>query len=246
MITGVILTKNEEKNIERCVKSLFFCDEIIVIDDHSTDNTVYLAKKHKAQVFTHSLEKDFSTQRNYALSHVKTNWALFVDADEQVSPKLAAEIKSSIYDSKSNGFYLRRQDELFGKVLKYGDLLNKKFLRLGRVNAGKWEGRVHEEWKINNVSVTLENPLIHKPHQTISEFISEIDFYTTLRADELHKNGATSSFLSIILYTKLKFLYTYFIKLGFMDGIPGIVMAYMMSMHSFLTRSKLYLLQNKK
>lgn len=246
MITGIILAKNEEKNIEKCIKSLFFCNEIIVIDDNSIDKTVFLAKKNKALVITHPLEKDFSAQRNFALNHVKTDWALFVDADEQVSPKLAAEIKSSMYDSKSSGFYIKRQDELFGKTLKYGELLNKKFIKLGRLGAGKWVGRVHEVWKISGNVATLENPLIHRPHQTISEFISEIDFYTTLRAEELYKNGTTSSFFSIILYTKLKFLHTYIFKRGFMDGMPGIIMAYMMSLHSFLTRSKLFMLQHKK
>ncbi len=246
MITAVILAKNEEKNIEKCIKSLFFCNEILVIDDNSTDNTVSLAKKYKARVIIHPLNKDFSAQRNFALSMVKTEWALFVDADEQVPPKLAAEIKSSMYDAKSNGFYIKRQDELFGKTLKYGELLNKKFIKLGRVGKGRWVGRVHEKWEILGSVATLENPLIHMPHQTIGEFISEIDFYTTLRAEELYRDGVKSSFVSIILYTVLKFLHTYFLKRGFMDGVPGIIMAYMMSLHSFLTRSKLFMLQQKK
>lgn len=246
MITGIILTKNEEKVIEKCIKSLFFCDKVLVVDDNSSDKTVEISKRNKAQVITHPLNGDFAVQRNFALSQVKTEWALFVDADEIVTPQLAAEVKSSMFDKQSNGYYIKRQDELFGRTLRYGELLNKKFVRLGRVGIGKWDGKVHETWNIKGKVITLENPLIHKPHQTIIEFISEVNYYSSLRAEELYKSGVRASSISIIFYTFFKFMHVYVVKFGFADGIPGLILSLIMTLHTFLVRGKLYILQQGK
>lgn len=243
MITAVILAKNEENNLVDCLDSLMWASEIIVIDDESTDRTMELAKSKNAKVVRRALRQNFSKQRNYALTIAENEWVLFVDADERVSPELAQEILKVVSDNKKDGYFIPREDKLFGKILKHGELSNKKFIRLGKT--GKWNGAVHEEWKINGKVGTLKNPLIHLPHQSLSEFISEINFYTTIRAEELYKQGIRSSWYSIILYTKGKFLYTYLIKLGFLDGLPGFVLSLIMSMHSFLVRSKLYLLSKK-
>lgn len=246
MITAVILSKNEEKNIEACIKSVGFCETMLVIDDNSTDNTVGIVKKHNAKVVQRELHSDFAAQRNFALSQVKTEWTLFIDADEVVPHELQKEILNSISKSYApNGFYIKRQDRLFGKQLKYGELLGKKFLRLGRTQSGTWRGAVHEVWEIDGEIKQLLNPIIHTPHQTISEFLKEINFYSTLRAKELDLAGKKASFWSIIFYTKGKFFYLYVFKLGFLDGIPGLIMSCMMSLYTFLTRGKLYILQLK-
>lgn len=246
MITAIILTKNEEKNIVDCLESVSFCDEVIVIDDESTDRTLEVAKNNGAKVFTNKLKDDFSQQRNFALSQVSHEWVLFIDADERVSQPLVQEIKKAIRNESIDGYRIPRMDKLFGKVIRHGELLNKKFVRLARKNSGKWEGSVHEEWKVGGKVVTLENPILHLPHQTISEFLQEINYYTTLRARDLHRKGVTTSWYGIIFYTKAKFIQTYFLKRGFLDGLPGFVLSMIMSMHSFLVRGKLYLLQNNK
>lgn len=242
MISAVILTKNEEENIVDCIESVAFCDEILVIDDNSTDNTVSLAKLHNARVVKNSLEDNFSKQRNLAISMVKNEWVLFIDADERVSLGLAGEIHKAVLKDNTDGYLILRRDKLFGKTLKHGELKDKYFLRLGKKSKGIWKGAVHEKWDIKGNVERLEHPLLHEPHKTISEFLSEINYYTTLRAKELYRDGVKSSLLSILIYTKGKFIVTYFIKLGFLDGIPGLLLSCMMSLHSFLVRSKLYLL----
>ncbi len=242
MITAVVLTKNEEKNIEASLMSVQFCDKVIIIDDASIDTTIEKAKKYNTDIFTRRLAGSFSDQRNFALSQVKTEWALFLDADETISKKLQTEIVAITSDTKYNGFYIKRKDELFGKKIKYGELMSKKFIRLGRVKAGAWKGAVHEVWEIKGVVKTLSNPLIHKPHQSIQEFISEIDGYATLRAQELYTANIKSSFISILFLPVLKFMYLYIVKLGFMDGVAGLVISIIMSLYTFLTRSKLFLL----
>lgn len=242
MITGVVLTKNEEKNIVDCLESLSFCDEVIVVDDNSIDRTQEVARLQKARVITRPLAGDFSKQRNFALSQAKNSWVLFVDADERVSEPLKEEIVRVVKNEEVNGYFLPREDELFGRRLTHGELQGIKLLRLGQKNKGEWIGVVHERWEIKEPTGTLKNPLVHIPHTTLSEFLSEINFYTTLRANELKKQGVTSSFLTVLLYTKGKFFQTYILKLGFLDGMPGFVLSIMMSFHSFLVRGKLWLL----
>lgn len=245
MISAIILTKNEEKNIEDCLKTLSWCNEILVVDDHSTDKTVAIAKKYTQHVLSHHLEDNFSAQRNFALEKAKGDWILFVDADERVSETLAKEIQQKITSTTHiDGFYVKRDDYMWGKKLQYGETADVHLLRLAKKNAGKWKGIVHETWDIHGMKVMLQNPLEHYPHQTLSEFLEEINYYTTLRAAELYKKKTPVSWVSILLYTKGKFFQNYFLRLGILDGVRGILMAIIMSFHSFLVRGKLWLLQH--
>ena len=130
MISAIILTKNEEKNIVDCLKSLSFCDEIVVIDDNSTDETVLLAKKHGAQVFVHELSGDFSQQRNFSLTKVTGDWVLFIDADERVSQDLQKEIsRRTSLETAIEGYYVKRFDYLWGKLLSHGEIGTLRLLR---------------------------------------------------------------------------------------------------------------------
>lgn len=251
MISAVVLTKNEEKNIVDCIESLSFCDEIIVIDDNSNDRTVELAKRTGAKVFTKDLNNNFSSQRNFGLDKAKGEWVLFVDADERVSPELAKEIKEIIRLSKSLekntiGFLIKRFDYMWGRELEHGETGNINLLRLARKNTGKWEGRVHEVWKVGGNIAILTNPLLHYPHQTVSQFLQEINFYTDIRAKELYDKGIKTHWWQVLIYPKAKFIFNYFLRLGFRDGLPGLVFALMMSFHSFLVRAKLWLLWKKQ
>jgi glycosyltransferase involved in cell wall biosynthesis len=158
MISVIILTKNEEGNIEACLKTLKWCDEIILIDDHSIDKILELAKKLGAKIFERDLNDDFASQRNFGLSQAKNKWVLFVDADERVTPQLRAEITSAISNSREagsssagqpsaiSGYYLKRTDFLFGRELKHGETARIKLLRLAQKSAGHWQRIVDETW----------------------------------------------------------------------------------------------------
>lgn len=248
MISVVILAKNEEKNIVDCIESVAWCDEIVVVDDNSEDRTREIAEKKGAKVFIHGLNNNFSEQRNFALRQAQYDWVLFVDADERVRPELQKEILLHVANPGNPyvGFYIRRKDILFGKVLKYGEVGNIWLLRFAKKDAGFWEGMVHEKWMVNGKIGNLKNSLIHYPHETIAEFLREINFYSTLRAQELYKQGTKTNGLLIILYLKAKFFLGFILKQGFRDGMPGFVVAVLMSFHSFLVRGKLWLLWNKR
>ena len=248
MISVVILTKNEEKNIERCLNSILWCDEIIVIDDHSIDKTVMLAKQKGAKVFTRSLNDDFASQRNFGLEKAKEEWVLFLDADEQISQPLWFELMEHTNNPQNTavGFYIRRVDTIWGKQLHFGESGNHKILRLAKKDAGKWVGKVHEVWKVRGTTVVLQKQLDHFPHQTVSAFLAEINYYTDIRANELFQKKVPVIWWHLIVYPKAKFVINYFIKMGYRDGLPGFVSALMMSFHSFLVRGKLWLLWQKK
>ena len=249
MISAIILTKNEEKNIVDCIQGLKWCDEILVIDDNSTDRTVEVAKKLSVRVLIHSLDDDFSKQRSYGSQEAKGDWVFFVDADERVSESLAFEITNRIKESPTesyDGFFIRRIDNMWGKKMLHGETGNIQLVRLVKKDSGKWEGRVHEAWKTKGVLGQLKNPLLHYPHQTVSEFLAEINFYTDIRAKELYKKGVKAHWWSVIVYPKAKLFLNYILKMGFLDGMPGHVFAITMSFHSFLVRGKLWQLWHKK
>lgn len=248
MLSVVILTKNEEKNIVACLESLSWCDEIFVIDDNSTDTTVELAKKLGVKVFIHALDNNFAAQRNFGLLKTNGSWVLFIDADEVVSEALASEISSAVADPISNevnGYYIKRRDVMWGKELKHGEVGEIKVLRLAKKDSGRWHRKVHEVWEVKGEAGELQNPLLHFPHPTLAEFVSHIDFYSTLHAQQKFEDGERSSIFKIILWPKLKFIKNYVWGFGFLDGTQGFVLAMLMSFHSFLAWSKLWILQNK-
>lgn len=251
MISVVILTKNEEKNIKRCLDSVNWCDEIIIVDDNSSDRTIEIVKKYKTLLYSNPLNGDFSSARNFGLSKAKNDWVLFVDSDEVVSDALAYEISNAIGLKDQNlrnfnGFYIRRSDFIWGKQLKYGETGDIKLLRLGRKGFGEWKEKAHEKWEMEGPVGKLINPLLHFPHETLEEFLKEINFYTDIRAKELKDKNAKAFFWSIALYPAGKFIVNYFLKRGFIDGIQGLVFAITMSFHSFLVRGKLWLKEGEK
>ena len=257
-ISGVILTKNEEKNIIRSIRSIQFSDEIIIIDDFSTDRTVEMAEKFGAKIYKRKLAGDFAGQRNFAMEKAKNEWILFVDADEEISNELEQEIRYSFLDigkrkqhlqfqiSELAGFYLKRRDFFWNKEMKYGEtakIRNQGLIRLVRKGSGKWIGKVHEEFKLKKsvlYTERLKNFIDHYPHPTVKEFLQTVNYYSTLRAEELQAKGKKAGILAIIFYPFGKFFLTYVLKLGFLDGAAGFAYAFFMSFHSFLVRAKLY------
>ena len=254
MISVVILTKNEEKNILDCLESISWADEVIIVDDFSEDRTLEVSQsspfKKKLKIFKNKLNDDFSYQRNFAMAKAMHEWILFVDADERVTKDLREAINTVLIDDKNNpkynGFFIKRKDFMWGKLLAHGETGNIKLLRLGRKGKGIWQNKVHEEWVIEEELDTLDGYFIHYPHPTVSEFLSEMNFYTTLKAKELYEKGVKVKIWDIVLYPKGKFLQNFLFKLGFLDGIEGFLFAILMSFLSFLVRGKLWILWRKK
>lgn len=252
MISAVVLTHNDETVLERCLLSITWCDEIVVVDDESTDGTLGVAKKFGVKIFTRTLSDDFAAQRNFGLEKAKGEWVLFLDSDEVVSEDLADEIKKVTSDKKSfgktqdkqvtSGFFIKRKDYFLGKWLEHGETANVQLLRLAKKAAGVWREPVHEVWDVNGTVGTLTSPLLHYPHPSVAQFLDQINYYSTLRAQYLYSQKVRPSLWEVLAYPKAKFLVNYFFHQGFYDGTSGFIVAMMMSFHSFLVRAKLYAL----
>lgn len=240
MISAVILTKNNQDCIQNCLKSLRWCDELIVIDDRSIDQTAAIAESNGARVIVRTLGDDFSGQRNAGLAVAKHEWVFFVDSDEIVPVSLAQEIQQAVNLKRHNGFRFARQDILFGTRLRFGETASVRLLRLAKKTSGVWHGSVHETWHVRGSVADLSTPLEHYPHPSFSEFIADINRYSTLVAKERIHKGYTVSWWQIVVYPFAKFTVNYVFRQGFRDGTPGLLMAMMMSFHSFLVRGKMF------
>lgn len=245
-LSAVILTKNEEKNIIDAIESVEFADEIIIIDDYSTDRTIETIQSlnnHKIKIYKRDLRGNFSKQRNFAIEKTQGKWIFFLDADEKISPGLQGEVKHIMQyeENGKSGFYVKRRDVFLGKELKYGETTSVKLLRLAKKNKGKWIGKVHEVWDVKGKKGNLTYPIYHTPHKNLKEFIQKINIYTTIRSYELIEKEEEIKVWKVIAYPTAKFLQNYILRMGFRDGTIGFIHASFMSFHSFLVRSKVWL-----
>lgn len=174
---------------------------------------------------------DFAKERNFLLAKAETEWVLFVDSDEKLSPELEKEILGTDKMTQYDGYYINRRDFFFGKWLRFGETGNIKLLRLGKKGAGQWIRKVHEYWDIKNAG-TLKNPLLHYPSLTIEK----INRYSEIDAREFKH----FSYLEVFLKPVGKFIQNYFLRLGLLDGSPGFIHAFMMSFQSLVVRVKQY------
>lgn len=250
MLSIVILTKNEEKNIVDCLESVIWADEIIIVDDYSTDRTLEIIKNFNSQkikIYQSQLNFDFAKQKNFGLSKATKKWVLFVDADERLSIELKKEINSIIINNEEKyaGYLIRRIDHMWNRKLLHGEVGKVFFARLIKKGSGAWVGKVHERLVIDGKIKELEGVLNHLPHNSINEFLSEVNFYSTIRANELYGNKIKIKASDIVVYPLGKFLVNYIFKLGFLDKVEGLILALMMSFHSFLVRAKLWQLWQK-
>lgn len=244
-ISAVVLTKNEEDNIKRCLNSLSWCNEVIVVDDYSDDQTRKIAKELGARVYRRELNNDFAAQRNFGLEKARGKWVLFVDADEVVPSELAREIKQVVETSHVKGYFIRRDNFWLGKNIKHGGMAGVKLVRLGMKGSGVWVRRVHEYWDINGKVGELSNKIKHYPHSSVSDMLSHVSSYFEIHAQENYREGKRSNIFRILLTPLAKFFNDFVLKLGFLDGMHGFVIAMIMSFHSFLSWSHLWFIQRK-
>lgn len=242
-ISVCILTKNAEKTIKKTLESVRVFDEIVVVDDFSTDKTLNIAKKFKVKIYKHRLDNDFAAQRNFALSKITNTRCLFLDSDEYLSDKLVNEIKNLNVNPDIDGYKITRKEIWKKRELKGGEWGNIKLTRLGKKNY-KWKRSVHEYWDIENVS-ELKNAIFHEPNNSISDFIGKLNKYSQIHARENAKENKKSTLFDVVFKPIFKFTYNFFVKSGYKDATHGFVYAVLMSFHSFLSWSNLWTKEKK-
>lgn len=244
--TLAILAKNEEKNIENCIK--YFdgvTDDILVLDDDSTDATAPLAQASGARIAKSPKTLSFAAKRNECMRLAKYDWILFIDADERPDKELIAWLGRFEQHGNIAAYRIARMDHFWNTNLKRGEVsaaYSKGIKRLVDRRFAKFEGVVHEDVKLlqGHTEAKSKGTIEHFPHETVSEFIREINYYSSLRADELlYKKSIARIVFEMIVYPPSKFWYTYLVKGGFMDGAAGFAYSFLMAFHSFLVRAKL-------
>jgi len=248
MISVSIIVKDEEDNIERCLKSIYnWADEIIVVDSGSTDNTLKICKKYNCKIHkTHWL--GFGKTKQLGVNLTENDWILSIDADEEISNQLKKEIKDIIVSNKFNGAYIKRISYYLGRQIKYSGWQNDYPLRLFNKRYGNFDDATVHESVVLNKSKTLKisEPIYHYPYKTLHEHISKINLYTTLSAETLFIRSKKTPLFFAVLSGITKFIKMYFFKKGFLDGKEGIVLAILSSYSSLLKYMKLWSMWRKK
>jgi glycosyltransferase involved in cell wall biosynthesis len=223
-LSAIIITRNEAANIGDCLDSLAFCDERIVVDSDSTDGTLLIAREKGARIATHGW-KGFGPQKNYALSLAHGDWVLSIDADERVTPELAAEILKAIGEGRADGFELSRRSSFCGRMMRHSGWFPDRVLRLFRRDKGRFtDDLVHERVACDGKTARLKNALLHYPVARLEDAIRRMDSYSTLGAAQIAPERRISFFTGI-LHASFTFFRIYVLRLGFLDGAEGFLLA---------------------
>lgn len=252
-LSVAITTYNEAEFISRCLDAVHsWVDEIVIVDNSSTDNTVEIVKKYSKVKILHSVNYPmFHLNKQKAIDACTGDWILQLDADEVVSPKLKNEILDTIPKTESDGFWIKRQNYFLGRFLKKGGVYPDPTIRLYRRGKGHLPCKdVHEQAVIDGEVSTLNNDLLHYADPTFSRYLLRNDRYTSLLASDLKKSGLKLNSLNFLSYFLIKpihwFFLAYFRHRGYVDAFPGFVFAWYSSLRFPLAYIKLFELNHEK
>jgi len=245
-VSAIVITLNEAANIDACLESIAWTDEVIVVDSGSTDDTADRARAHGAKVIVREWP-GYSAQKNFAASECRHDWILSVDADERVTPALASEIRSTLQaPGDTAGYRIPRVAWHLGRWIRTTDWYPDFQLRLYNRRLANWPARlVHESVHANGPVRYLRHELQHYAYRDISHHHDVMDRYTSLAARQMHEQGRRASMTDVWLHPPAAFLRNYVLKRGFTDGVPGLIISAMNAHYVFLKFAKLWELQRR-
>lgn len=222
-VSAAIITLNAASQIETCLQSLAFADEIVVVDSGSTDRTVEMARLRGAKVVQQAW-LGYGPQKRLSVEQASNDWVLCVDADERVSPELRTSIEKALSDPAFGAYEMARRNRFMGRWLRHGEGYPDWNLRLFDRRSAQWsKDPVHEKVVTQGKAGRLDGDLLHESAETLHSYLDKQNRYTSLRAEVLYKSGAQSSLLKLVFSPPIRFLKFYFLRLGFLDGVPGLV-----------------------
>ncbi len=245
-LSVIIITKNEAKNIEACLKSVSFADEIIVFDSGSTDSTVSLCQQYTKKVFSTDWP-GFGPQKQRALNIATCDWVLSLDADERVSEALKSEILAVIKAPDHESYWLPRQSYVCQIPVKKGGWYPDYIRRLFKRGSGEFsKALVHEEVLVTGESGYLKTPITHYSYENLDSLVEKFNQYTTLGAEELFKKGRSGGLTRAVIRAFVAFTKLYVFKFGFLDGRIGFIVAVSSAETAYYKYLKLYFLKEKR
>lgn len=223
-LSVIIPTFNEAENIEECLTSVTWADEVLVVDSFSSDRTLEIARRFTQRI----IQRDYinsASQKNWALPQAAHRWVMVVDADERVTPELRDEIRTLLARGPDrSGYVIRRVNHFLGRRIRYGGWARDRVLRLWDRTKGKYqEKEVHADVEVSGSVGELQHPLLHITFRSWDSYLYKVDRYTSWGADEYLKKGRRATVLDLIFRPPARFLKRYIFQLGFLDGIPGLM-----------------------
>jgi glycosyltransferase involved in cell wall biosynthesis len=245
-LTVTVITRNEASNIGAALESVSWADEIIVVDSHSTDETVAFARRYATRVEVRDWG-GYSAQKNFAADLASNDWILSIDADERVTPALAAEIRELLHRGpQARGYRVSRVTWYLGQWLHSTDWYPDYQLRLYDRRCGRWNGRrVHESFVLEGTPGLLKHHLEHYAYRDVSDHVTSIDHYTTLAAEQWAEEGRRTNIVEIAAHPPIAFLRNYVLRRGFRDGKVGFLVSALNSYYVFMKLLKLWELQHR-
>ncbi|MBI4321742.1 MAG: glycosyltransferase family 2 protein [Chloroflexi bacterium] len=237
-ITFAVITKNEERNVADCLAQGTWADEILVLDSGSVDRTVEIARQFTSAVYQHPF-RSFPHQRNAALRLATSDWVLFVDADERVTPELRQEIQSLLANRTAEetgeapplGYWIPRRNIIWGKWIRRGGWYPDYQLRLLRREGATYDEarEVHELVKLAGPAGHLQHPFVHFNYDTVSQFIAKQRAYSSFDARMLHASGQRAKWRSFVLQPLRAIKRRYWDLQGYRDGGHGLLLAVLLA-----------------
>ncbi|MBW4027141.1 MAG: glycosyltransferase family 2 protein [Acidobacteria bacterium] len=251
-LSVAIITRNEEANLARTLRSVSWADEVVLADSGSTDATLAIARDHNATIYEEAW-RGFGVQKNFALAQCSGDWLLSLDADEEVSPELQREIQALLSEEPEYKAYsLPRRNLFLGRWMRHGGYYPDRKLRLFERGAARFEERVvHETVSYSGPCGQLKGDLIHHAYPDLDGYIEHMNRYSTLGAGAAHMRGSTGqgllSFLgNTVLNPAATFVYNYGLRLGFLDGREGLLLHLYHSAYVSWKYAKAWQLGNSK
>jgi glycosyltransferase involved in cell wall biosynthesis len=241
-LSAAIITKDEEKNLPDCLKSVSFVDDIVVVDSGSTDRTVEIAKEFGCRVYTEEW-KGFGPQKNSAVEKCKHEWVLLLDADERASADTRDEIGKVLENPSAAAYRLRMKHYVGVNWIKHCGYWPDWHIRFVRKTKGSFAGTTHEKWVTTGRICDLNAHIEHHSFSNYADMLTSLDEYSTIIAAELFASGKRANFLSPLYHGIGTFLRIYLLQRGFLAGFDGLVIALTKAGGSFFKYAKLLELQ---
>lgn len=242
-LSVVLITRNAAERLEQCLASVPFADEIVIVDTGSDDGTLEVAERHGARV-VRSEWRGFGLQKQFAVEQAENDWVLCLDADERVSPELRASIERALAAPAAPVYRMARRNRFMGRWLRHGEGYPDWSLRLFDRRAARWsDDPVHEKVLYAVTPGTLAGDLLHDSAEDLRRYLDKQNRYTELAARQLHERGRRAGPVQLLLSPLVRFAKFYFFRLGFLDGLPGLVHIAIGCANSFMKYAKLIELQ---